>query len=91
MFFAMNKLGLLALYAATLASFFVALPLTAEVLHWMRLIVGGLLVAHALEVLVFRSKVALYKGPVLVSVLLTLMFGFLHWKPLADASRRARR
>lgn len=87
MFYTLNKLGLLAFYAATLASFFVALPLSAEVVHWMRLIAGILLVAHALEVLVFRSKVALYKGPMAVSVLLTLLFGFLHWKPLADARR----
>jgi hypothetical protein len=24
------------------------------------------------------------------SVLLTLLFGFLHWKPMADAARQAR-
>jgi uncharacterized protein YhhL (DUF1145 family) len=87
MFYAVCKLGLLAFYVATLASFFVALPLPAEVVHWARLIAGGLLVVHALEVVVLRSKVALYKGPMLVSVVLTVLFGMLHWKPLADAKR----
>jgi hypothetical protein len=33
--------------------------------------------------------VRLYKGPVAVSILLTLLFGLLHWKPLADARARA--
>jgi uncharacterized protein YhhL (DUF1145 family) len=87
MFYALNKLALLAFYAVTLASLAVALPLSAEVVYWLRLIAGGLLAAHLLEALVFRSKLALYKGPMLVSVLLTLLFGFLHWKPLADARR----
>lgn len=85
MFYMLNKLGLLALYIAVLASFFVPLPLAPEVIHWARIAVVVLFVAHALEVVLFRSKVALYKGPFAVSVLLTLLFGFLHWKPLADA------
>jgi hypothetical protein len=33
--------------------------------------------------------VRLYKGPLAVSIILTLLFGFLHWKPLADARARA--
>lgn len=88
MFYTVNKIGALALYAATLASFFVALPgLTPEAVHWLRLGVAILLGAHALEVLIFRRQVALYKGPFVVSAFLTLLFGFLHWKPLADAQR----
>lgn len=88
MFYALNKLGLLALYAATAASFFVTLPgLSPEVVHWMRLIAGGLLVVHALEAVVFHRKLALYQGPMGVSVLLTVLFGFLHWLPLSKAQR----
>jgi len=87
MFYAINKLGAVILYAATIASFFLTLPLPAEVVHWMRLICGGLMVAHTLEIFVFYRKVALYKGPIAVSIVLTLLFGFLHWKPLADAQR----
>jgi hypothetical protein len=87
-FYSLNKLGLLALYVATVASFFVALPgLSPEVVHWMRLIAGGLLVVHAIEVVIFHRKLALYQGPMAVSVLLTLLFGFLHWLPLSKAQR----
>jgi uncharacterized protein YhhL (DUF1145 family) len=88
MFYTLNKLGALVFYAATLASFFVPLPVSAEVVHWMRLIAGALLVAHVGEAVIFRRQVALYPGPMAVSVLLTLLFGFLHWKPLADKARR---
>lgn len=88
MFIALNKLLMLAFYAATLASFVVTLPVSAEVVHWMRLIAGGLLAAHALEVVVFRRHVALYQGPMWLSVVLTLLFGLFHWKPLADAQAR---
>jgi len=87
MFYTVSKLGALALYAATLASYFVALPLPAEVLYWMRAAVAVLFVAHALEVVVFRRQVALYKGPFAVSAGLTLLFDVLHWKPLVDARR----
>jgi uncharacterized protein YhhL (DUF1145 family) len=88
MFYTVNKLGALVFYAATLASFFMTLPVSPEVVHWMRVIAGALLVAHAGEAVIFRSKVALYEGPMAVSVLLTLLFGFLHWKPLADKAGR---
>jgi hypothetical protein len=88
MFYTLNKIGALVFYAATVASFFMTLPLVSpEVVHWMRLIAAGLLAAHVLELIVFHRQVALYRGPMLVSVLLTLLFGFLHWKPLADARR----
>ena len=88
MFYALNKLGLLALYAATVASFFVTLPgLSPEVVHWMRLIAGGLLAVHAVEALVFHRKLALYQGPMAVSVVLTVLFGFLHLLPLGKAQR----
>lgn len=91
MFYAVNKLALLVFYAAVLASFAVALPVAPEVVYWARIAAAVLLVAHAAEVLVFFGKVKLYKGPVAVSVLLTLLFGFLHWKPLADAAARTGR
>ena len=90
MFYAVNKLVLLAFYVAVLVSFAVALPVAPEVVYWARVIAAVLLVAHVGEVLVFFSKVKLYKGPLVVSVLLTLLFGFLHWKPLADAAARGR-
>lgn len=90
MFLALNKAALLAFYAAVLASFAVALPASPEVLHWARIVAGVLLVAHALEVVVFFRQVSLYKGPVALSIAQTLLFGFLHWKPLADDARAPR-
>jgi hypothetical protein len=66
----------------------VALPVAPEHLHWARVGVLVLLGAHALEVLVFRKQIALYQGPFAVSAGLTLLFGFLHWKPLADRAAR---
>lgn len=51
----------------------------------------GLLVAHLLEVLVAYRSVRLYPGPLLVSVALTMLFGLLHWLPLAKQQARAGR
>ncbi len=42
-----------------------------------------LLAAHALEMLVALKSIRRYPGPLIDSIALTLLFGFLHWKPLA--------
>ncbi|MEK7346964.1 MAG: hypothetical protein AAB176_14880 [Pseudomonadota bacterium] len=42
-----------------------------------------LLALHAGELLLFFKNVRLYPGPLAMSVVLTLLFGLLHWKPLA--------
>jgi 2-hydroxychromene-2-carboxylate isomerase len=47
-------------------------------------IAAGLLAAHTLEVLLFMKYLRRYCGPLAVSVMLTLVFDVLHWKPLAD-------
>lgn len=49
----------------------------------------GLLAAHLLEVAVAYRSVRRYRGPLAVSVALTLLFGFLHWLPLAREGARA--
>jgi uncharacterized protein YhhL (DUF1145 family) len=54
------------------------------------LVAGVLLLLHAAELVVVFKHVRLYRGPLAVSVLLTLLFGLLHWKPLADRQARAR-
>jgi hypothetical protein len=87
MFYTLNKLGLVALYAAAAASFFITLPVSDEVVQWIRLAVVVLLGLHLVEVVVFRSKIALYQGSMAVSVLLTVLFGFLHWLPLSKSQR----
>ena len=91
MFYTLNKLALLAFYAAVLASFVVAWPASPEVVHWARIAAAVLLAVHAVEAVVFFRKLALYKGPLPVSIALTLLFGVLHWKPLADAAARGAR
>ena len=89
LFYTFNKLGLLGLYAIVAATFVTTVPLLdAQQIYWLRVLVAVLLGAHALEVLLFRRQVALYRGPFAVSAGLTLLFGFLHWKPLVDAQRR---
>ena len=50
-----------------------------------------LLVLHTCELLLMFKHVRLYKGPMAVSVLLTLLFGLLHWKPLADEKVKSER
>jgi len=45
-----------------------------------------LLAIHVAELLFVFKHVRSYKGPLAVSMLLTLLFGLLHWKPLADAA-----
>ena len=41
-----------------------------------------LLLIHAVELLVMFKYVRLYRGSLAASVLLTLLFGLLHWRPL---------
>lgn len=73
------KIGTLVFYLAALASLFIAFPpAVASVLQWGAVV---LLVAHALEVVFCLRWIRLYEGPLAVSILLTLLFGFVHWMP----------
>lgn len=87
-FYLPSKLLLLVLYGVAAASYLTAIPLDAHIVQWVRIVGAVLLAVHLLEVVFCFKKVALHKGPLLDSVLLTLLFGFLHWKPMADAARR---
>jgi hypothetical protein len=83
----MNKIlkaGCLAIYALALASLFVTLPFGAGTpLQYAAAI---LLVAHVLEALVMFRTVRRYPGSLAVSLVLTLLFGFLHWWPLRSGN-----
>lgn len=81
------KAVLLAVYALALAGLAGLLPGGMAVR--MQNIALVILVIHALELLVMFRHVRRYRGPLAVSVLLTLLFGLLHWKPLADAHKRS--
>jgi hypothetical protein len=78
------KLACLVLYALALASLAGLLPANWRIVATIAA-VG--LVAHTLEILFVFKYVRRYQGPLASSVLLTLLFGFLHWKPIADRAK----
>ena len=80
------KAGCLFAYAAALAMLAGWLPPSG--FAYAPWVAAGLLAAHAVELLVFMKYVRLYRGPLAVSVALTLLFGLMHWKPLADAQAK---
>ena len=78
------KAGALGLYALTILSLLVSLP-GGRILQTIVLIV---LLAHVIEIIIFQKQIRLYQGSLTDSIGLTLLFGFLHWKPLADKAVR---
>ena len=79
------KAGMLALYALTILSLLVHIP-GGSVLQTIVLVV---LIAHVGEVLAFQKHIRLHNGPLIDSIGLTLLFGIVHWKPMADKAARA--
>ncbi len=85
MFFIL-KAVCLAIYALAMAGLAGLLPNgLASIMQTIALV---MLMAHAVELLVMFKHVKRYPGPLAVSVLLAMLFGLLHWKPLADAAKR---
>jgi uncharacterized protein YhhL (DUF1145 family) len=74
------KALLLAIYLLAAIGGFLMLPegLTAG----LQVAALVLLAAHALELIAAFASVKRYPGPMIDSIALTLLFGFLHWKPL---------
>jgi len=73
------KIITLAFYAAALVSLYVTWPpLLENILQIGTLI---LFAVHVIEVVVSFKWIKLYEGPLAVSILLTLLFGFVHWMP----------
>jgi hypothetical protein len=80
--FTLLKAGLLAMYAMALAGMAGLLPSgLASTLQNIALVT---LTIHVLECVAMFKHIRLYRGPLAISLLLTLLFGLLHWKPLAD-------
>lgn len=73
------KTACVVFYAAALSSLFADWPPLLEVILQYGTII--LLLAHAVEVAVSFRWVRQYEGPLAVSILLTLLFGFVHWMP----------
>jgi hypothetical protein len=82
---AVLKAGCLLIYILTVLTWFIGMP--TEIAMTLRIVSLVLLVTHALELLTLMRFVRLYPGALAVSIVLTLLFGLLHWKPLADAAR----
>ena len=79
------KANLLGAYALALASLFVVLPMEAgPVVQRLAL---ALLAVHALECLVDFKYIKSYAGSVHLSFVLAMLYGLLHWMPLAKAYR----
>ena len=79
------KVGVIVIYLAALAGAAGTLP--PGIARVAQVIAVGVVLLHALELLFAFGHIRRYRGPLVVSVLLTLLFGVLHWKPLADAAR----
>jgi hypothetical protein len=70
----------LAIYVLAMVGPLAPLPWGATpIVQWIAV---ALLGAHALELLVGFKGIKRHPGPLVDSIALTLLFGFLHWKPL---------
>jgi uncharacterized protein YhhL (DUF1145 family) len=74
----------LAIYlVAVIGAFGMIPPGIASALQQVAVI---LLALHVLELLVAFKSVKRHPGPLVDSIALTLLFGFLHWRPLSRNS-----
>lgn len=83
------KAGCLAIYALALASLVITFPNGAGPV--IQTLAVAFLAVHVLEMLIAFKYIKTYNGPLWVSVVLALLFGLLHWMPLAKAAQRANR
>jgi hypothetical protein len=79
------KVGCVALYALAIAGLVGFLPdMLATVCEHIAAI---FLALHTIEVVFLFKNVRLYRGSLIVSVLLTMLFGLLNWWPLVEQAR----
>lgn len=79
------KANLLAIYALALVSLFVTLPWGSG--PYLQKITVIVLAIHVLETVMAFKYVKSYQGPLLHSIGLSLLYGLLHWLPLARDSK----
>ena len=83
------KAGTLVFWGAAALSVLIPMPPSvATVLQYGALL---LLVVHMLEVPIAWRHIKLYQGPLAVSILFTLLFGFVHWLPLKRSAEAAQK
>ena len=80
------KAGCLAIYALALAGLAGLLP--SGLSNTMQTLALVFMAAHVLELAFAFKHVRLYRGSLATSILLTLLFGLLHWLPLTKAQAR---
>jgi uncharacterized protein YhhL (DUF1145 family) len=80
------KAACLAIYGIALAGLAGLLPHGLS--QAMQIVAAVFLGIHALELAFVFKKVRLYSGSLASSVFLTILFGLLHWMPLANAQAR---
>lgn len=80
----LSKAGCLTIYLLAVIGAFVSLPFGAT--SALQSVAAILLGLHVLELLIAFKSVRRYPGPLIDSVALTLLFGLLHWLPLAKGS-----
>jgi lysylphosphatidylglycerol synthetase-like protein (DUF2156 family) len=80
------KASCLAIYLLAVIGGFVALPfgLTSALQNIAAILLG----LHVLELAIAWRSVVRPAGPLVDSIALTLLFGFLHWLPLAKRDSR---
>ena len=81
------KATILVVYLLGIASHLVAFPGQAGPI--VQTVSLALLLIHALECLLAYRYIKLYSGPLLVSLVLSMLFGLLHWMSLAREAREA--
>lgn len=79
------KASCLVIYLLAVIGSYIALPFEAA--SALRNVAAILLGLHLLELLFFFKFVRRYPGPLIDCVALTLLFGLLHWLPLAQNTR----
>jgi hypothetical protein len=78
------KAGCLAIYLLAVVGAVVALPF--GITPTLQKVAVILLAVHVLELLVAFKSVRRHPGPLVDSIALTLLFGFMHWKSLTRSS-----
>jgi len=83
MTFILLKVGCAVIYVLALAGA-VGL-LLGRLATTMEVATIALLAVHGPELIFLFGKLPVYRGSLAVSILLTVLFGLLHWKPSAEA------
>ncbi len=80
------KLNIVVLYALTIAGLVTELPFGLSTN--LRNVTGVMLLIHVVEIFAARKYLAMYRGSRFDSIVLGLLFGLLHFKPLKDRQQR---